>query len=108
MSHTPTSVINVHVDLQLLLDSLTDTSLERNSLMTYVYPELQEYCRRVHGVSFQVVDMRWGVRDEATDDHLTTALCLKELESCQRLSIGPNFVVRPIWKSGEFFHKYCC
>src|SRR5215469_852051 len=44
-------------------------------------------------VMFQVVDMRWGVRDEATDDHMTTELCMKEIENCQRLSTGPNFVV---------------
>ena len=47
---------------------------------------------------FQVVDMRWGVRDEATDDHMTTELCMKEIASCQRLSVGPNFVVsRHTW-----------
>lgn len=38
--------------------------------------------------------MRWGVRDEATDDHMTTELCMKEIENCQRLSMGPNFVVK--------------
>lgn len=37
--------------------------------------------------------MRWGIRDEATDDHMTTELCMKEIENCQRLSMGPNFVV---------------
>lgn len=37
--------------------------------------------------------MRWGVRDEATDDHMTTELCMKEIDNCQRLSMGPNFVV---------------
>jgi hypothetical protein len=42
---------------------------------------------------FQVVDMRWGVRDEATDDHMTTELCMREIANCQRLSMGPNFVV---------------
>jgi hypothetical protein len=41
----------------------------------------------------QVVDMRWGVRDEATDDHMTTDLCLNEIDNCQRLSTGPNFCV---------------
>ena len=30
-------------------------------------------------VFFQVVDMRWGVRDEMTDEHMTTALCMNEL-----------------------------
>lgn len=33
------------------------------------------------------------VRDESTDDHMTTELCMKEIENCQRLSMGPNFVV---------------
>jgi hypothetical protein len=37
--------------------------------------------------------MRWGVRDEATDDHMTTELCMREIANCQRLSMGPNFVV---------------
>lgn len=36
--------------------------------------------------------MRWGVRDEATDDHQTTAICLDEIRNCQKASIGPNFV----------------
>ena len=38
--------------------------------------------------------MRWGVRDESTDDHSTMELCLKELKACQELSTGPNFMVR--------------
>lgn len=46
---------------------------------------------------FQVVDMRWGVRDEATDDHMTTHLCMQEIDNCQRLSIGPNFIVSNVW-----------
>ena len=36
--------------------------------------------------------MRWGVRDEATDDHQTTSICLEEIANCQRASIGPSFV----------------
>ena len=38
--------------------------------------------------------MRWGIRDDAQDDHLTTNLCLAELLHCQQTSAGPNFVVR--------------
>ena len=70
-----------------------DTSMERNSLMQHTYPKLKEYCREKHGLEFQVVDMRWGVRDEATDDHKTTELCMQEIDNCQRVSVGPNFVV---------------
>ena len=36
--------------------------------------------------------MRWGVRDEATDDHSTTKICLEEIRGCQEMSIGPNFI----------------
>ena len=61
--------------------------------MVRVYPRLNEYCQST-GYDFQVVDMRWGVRDEATADHMTTELCMKELKLCQDISTGPNFVVR--------------
>ena len=62
--------------------------------------------------------MRWGVRDEMTNEHMTTELCMTELRNCQvssgwyiqlypqtpdnlesslnlhlqRLSMGPNFI----------------
>lgn len=40
----------------------------------------------------QIIDMRWGVRDEATDDHSTTGICLEEIQNCKEMSLGPNFV----------------
>ena len=69
-----------------------DTFVERNTLMERVYPRLKSFCQE-RGYDFQVVDMRWGVRDESTDDHMTTELCMKELRACQKLSTGPNFIV---------------
>ncbi len=33
--------------------------------------------RDKYAVEFQFVDMRWGVRDETTDDHMTTSICLQ-------------------------------
>ena len=65
--------------------------MERNTLMEWVYPKIKEYCKEKHGLEFQVVDMRWGVRDEATDDHLTTNISLEELENCKNVSVGPSF-----------------
>lgn len=41
----------------------------------------------------QVVDMRWGVPTALTADHTSTELCLREIESCQRISLGPTFIV---------------
>ncbi|KAI3386911.1 hypothetical protein SNEBB_004259 [Seison nebaliae] len=73
--------------------TFTDTAMERNSLMENIYPKIKDYCREKYGLQFQVVDMRWGVRDEATDDHMTAQLCMQEIDNCQRLSVGPNFIV---------------
>ena len=42
--------------------TFTDMLMERNTLMEYVYPKIKEYCREKHGLEYQVVDMRWGVR----------------------------------------------
>lgn len=85
--------------------------------MENVYPKIKEYCKEKHGLEFQVVDMRWGVRDEATDDHMTTDLCMNEIKNCQRLSVGPNFVTflgqkygyRPIptYIEGKEFRNLC-
>ena len=72
--------------------NFSDTSVERNTLMERVYPRLKSFCQE-RGYDFQVVDMRWGVRDESTDDHMTTELCMRELRACQKLSTGPNFIV---------------
>ena len=63
--------------------TFTDMLMERNTLMEYVYPKIKEYCREKHGLEYQVVDMRWGVRDEMTNEHATTALCMNELRGCQ-------------------------
>ena len=78
---------------------VADTRAERNALMERVYPGLKAFCQR-RGFEFQVVDMRWGVRDEATDDHMTSELCMKELSNCQKLSTGPNFIVSAVFCLG--------
>ena len=72
--------------------TFTDMLMERNTLMEWVYPKIKEYCKEKHGLEFQVVDMRWGVRDEMTNEHMTTALCMNELKGCQQYSMGPNFL----------------
>uniref|UniRef100_A0A2R9AM61 NACHT domain- and WD repeat-containing protein 1 n=1 Tax=Pan paniscus TaxID=9597 RepID=A0A2R9AM61_PANPA len=39
-----------------------------------------------------VVDLRWGIRNIEATDHLTTELCLEEVDRCWKTSIGPAFV----------------
>ncbi|OWF44316.1 NACHT domain- and WD repeat-containing protein 1-like [Mizuhopecten yessoensis] len=71
--------------------TFTDTMHERNTWMTEAYPKLRSYCQS-RGYEFQVVDMRWGIREDASDDHTTFDLCMTELKLCQQLSTGPNFI----------------
>ena len=94
MSYTFFKTADDNVNTKLFY--ILDTFVERNTLMEKVYPKLKEYCQSI-GYDFQVVDMRWGVRDEATDDHMTSELCMRELKACQQLSTGPNFIVSTIF-----------
>ena len=76
------TVQNIHVDF----------SEERNQLSRETFPLLQRYCQTL-GLEFQVVDMRWGVRDENISYHQTSQVCIQEIQTCQRLSLGPSFLV---------------
>ena len=44
------------------------------------------------GLSFTFADMRWGIRELASDRHDTVDICLSEIRRCQRSSVGPQFV----------------
>ncbi|KAK2152117.1 hypothetical protein LSH36_339g02004 [Paralvinella palmiformis] len=82
--------------------TFTDTFHERNRLMVDVYPKLKDFCQE-YGYQFQVVDMRWGVREESENDHLAVELCMQELKNCQKLSVGPNFVVSSLMFRSHLF-----
>ncbi|KAJ1085603.1 hypothetical protein NDU88_005733 [Pleurodeles waltl] len=71
--------------------TFADMATERDALLDQAYPEVQAFCQK-HGLVFEVVDMRWGVRDDAAVDHMTTELCLKEIDTCQKMSVGPTFI----------------
>lgn len=73
-----------------------DFSEERNQLSRETFPRLQSYCQTL-GLEFQVVDMRWGVRDENISYHQTSQVCIQEIQTCQRLSLGPSFLVCVTW-----------
>eukprot|EP00004_Rigifila_ramosa_P018478 TRINITY_DN459_c0_g1_i2.p1 TRINITY_DN459_c0_g1~~TRINITY_DN459_c0_g1_i2.p1 ORF type:complete len:3633 (-),score=762.01 TRINITY_DN459_c0_g1_i2:106-9975(-) len=81
--------------------TFTDTASERDTLWDDVHPFLRIFCQRL-GVGYNVVDMRWGIRDEATDHHQTTAICMSELKRCQEQSLGPNFVCLLSARAGYF------
>ncbi|XP_022102528.1 NACHT domain- and WD repeat-containing protein 1-like [Acanthaster planci] len=100
--------------------TFTDTSVERNALMRETYPRLKDYCKSRHGLEFQVIDMRWGVRDEATDDHMTSQLCMAEIAGsnngkpietldewfrCDDNCIPPVYVLQPISSRLPYFNR---
>ncbi len=76
-----------------LSSTFTDTHEERDYLIQNIYPRLKKYCKLEHGLDFQVLDMRWGISHEATNTHMATTICLNEVKTSQKLSIGPNFIV---------------
>lgn len=65
-----------------LSSTFTDMTIERDLLMEDVYPYLREFCRRL-GYNFGVADMRWGVRDEMTDEHQAVQICVTEVQRCR-------------------------
>ncbi|XP_019271755.2 NACHT domain- and WD repeat-containing protein 1 isoform X1 [Panthera pardus] len=64
---------------------------EREALQSTAYPKVQNFCQR-HGLMFEVVDLRWGIRNTEATEHMTTELCLEELDRCRKTSTGPAFV----------------
>ncbi|GFR74146.1 NACHT and WD repeat domain-containing protein 1 [Elysia marginata] len=83
---TPRSMVRI-----FLSSTFSDMRAERNTLATRAYPKLRDFCAQM-GLSFQVVDLRWGVTAEATNNHLTTKICLLELENCKKISLGPSCI----------------
>ena len=40
--------------------------------------------------------MRWGIGQDANIDHTTSEICLNEIRTSKKDSIGPYFVVRKL------------
>jgi len=60
-----------------------DMHTERNHLVRFVFPDLKEKCRRqrVHLID---VDLRWGVREEASLDKQAIKVCFSGIDLCQK------------------------
>ena len=68
-----------------------DTKFEQDYLLLEVFPFLEDFCRQLH-LSFSVVTMRWGVRAAAGNFHLTSEMCMQQLEMCKQESVGLAYV----------------
>ncbi|CAG2202121.1 unnamed protein product [Mytilus edulis] len=72
--------------------TFTDMTVDRNYLMKNSVPKIRQYCLKKN-LDFQIIDYRWGVRDEASIDHSTNDIVLEEVEICKLMSRGPYFVL---------------
>ncbi|XP_061198397.1 NACHT domain- and WD repeat-containing protein 1-like [Saccostrea echinata] len=86
LPHLPRSVVRIFIS-----STFSDMRAERNILSHEVFPKLKQLCLS-KDLDFQVVDMRWGVTEDSQNDHSVEKICLQEVENCQKLSLGPNFV----------------
>ncbi|TWT94473.1 DUF4062 domain-containing protein [Stieleria varia] len=72
--------------------SFRDFRIERELLNQLVFPRLREFCES-RDARFQAIDLRWGISEEATENHQTMRICLDELRRCQSTTPRPNFLM---------------
>jgi hypothetical protein len=72
--------------------TFSDFAAEREALQERVFPALEKFCAE-RGARFQAIDLRWGITEEAQQEHDTLRICLEEVRRCQMLSPRPNFAV---------------
>ena len=65
--------------------------MERDVLRKIFSRLKKEYQAKAWQIEY--VDLRWGIRSEASVDNQTMRICLKELKRCQELSPQPNFII---------------
>lgn len=70
--------------------TFNDLTEERNLLQTEVFPDIKAYCES-KGYRFQVIDLRWGVSNEAGLDHKAIKICINEVKRSLEHP-KPNFI----------------
>lgn len=83
----PRKIIRVFIS-----STFSDFVEEREALREIVFPKLKAFCER-NRATFQAVDLRWGISEDAALEHKTIDICLEEIERCKKLSPKPNFIV---------------
>jgi hypothetical protein len=83
--------------------TFTDTAVERDYLIQNCFPQLRDELRKIGDISLevavaflllnpQVVDLRWGITDEAVRSNQLWAICRAEIERCFKNSVGLSFL----------------
>ena len=71
--------------------TFNDLKIERDVLQNEVFPKVKEYCLE-KGFKFDVIDLRWGVNNEASLDHKAMKICIDEVKRSVNHP-RPNFIV---------------
>ena len=80
-------------NIRLFISStFKDFTEERRILNEEVFPEISRYCEE-KGFVFQVVDLRYGVPLEASEDHTIMKICLEEVVRCRNTGYYLNFLM---------------
>jgi hypothetical protein len=66
--------------------------VERDILMHRILPELRRVARQYVNINICLVDLRWGLKDSNTNDHLTWISCANEITRCREKSGGVFFI----------------
>ena len=72
--------------------TFTDTVFERNYALEDVIPYLKD-AGRERGFDIIFSEMRFGIREEASEDNKTSELCMEELKNCEQQSAGVFYVL---------------
>ncbi|MDR1454965.1 MAG: DUF4062 domain-containing protein [Tannerella sp.] len=67
--------------------TFSDMNGERDMLCRYVFPRLEDFCRR-RNTGFTGVDLRWGITGEDVRQGQTVRLCLSEIDHCRPYFLG--------------------
>ena len=75
-----------------LSSTFSDFRAEREAIQKIAMPRLRQAFDAL-GARYDLVDLRWGITEEAQKSHETIQICLEEIRRCQRLSPKPNFAI---------------
>ena len=81
-----------HMFRVFVSSTFSDLTMERDALQRHVFPALRDHCAE-RGYSFQAIDLRWGIGEEASAGQRTMRICLDELARCQAVTPRPNFLI---------------
>jgi hypothetical protein len=86
MKPNNTTLTNCQVRV-FVSSTFKDMKAERETLVKFIFPLLRALCES-RGVTWDDVDLRWGVTDEQKAEGQVLPICLDEIQRCRPFFIG--------------------